>query len=180
MTPDQLLTHLITLAAANLPCSSNSTLATALKTGRSAISRALNHLENKGAIERRGSGWRRTITIAATGARTSTPRRQAPQRPPTPSPPPPPCAVCGDPVEKKSGKFPRSCAKPSCRACVHALAYGGTLEDVPWPVVTGVVPTDFAPHTLTFRPDVRRTPGLPFTRSYGVSSAYERPHRETA
>ncbi len=167
----RLLAYLTALAEGDLPCPPNAEIGVALRTGRSTIVRALDRLDDEGRIERRGVGMRRRVTIVATGARTA--RRVVPRayRAPRPAPP---CAVCGDPVVEKSGKFPRSCAKRSCRAAVRSLAYGGTIEDVPWPVVDDVDRADFTGQDHVFRPDVRRTGGLPFTRSYGVSSAYER------
>lgn len=168
--PSPILAHLTELAAAGLPCPANRDLAVALRVGRSSIVRGLDHLEDHGLIERRGSGWRRTVTIVATGARTATPRRQAPRKPPLIVPP---CAVCGDPVVMKSGKFPRSCAKPSCRASVRSLAYGGTVAAEDWPTVGDEIAADFAPHELRLRRTITRLPGLPPTRSYGVSTAYE-------
>lgn len=169
----RLLAHLTDLAALGAECSSNVDLASALRTGRSTVVRVLDLLDDEGRITRRGSGMRRRVTIVATGLTTAIRRCASPART-RPQHDAPPCAVCGDLVERKSGKYPRSCAKASCRAAIRSLAYGGTVDDVPWPVVTGEVEADFSPHVLAFRLDVRRTGGLPFSRSYGVSSAYER------
>lgn len=167
----RLLAHLTELAAADLPCPSNRDLAVALKLSRSTVVRKLDLLDDMGRIERRGKGWRRVITIVATGARTAIQRNHSP--PKVLLALAPPCAVCGDPVMKKSGKYPRSCAKPSCRAIVRSLAYGGSLDPDGWPVVGDEVAADFAPHELVLRRTITRGPGLPSTRSYGVSTAYE-------
>lgn len=169
-----LLARLTQIAEAGAPCPSNLDLAESLEVGRSKIVRELIRLEDHGMIERHGSGWRRVVVIAATGARTATQRQQPRPRPASPKVAPP-CAVCGDPVEMRSGKFPRSCSKPSCRASVRALAYGGSVDQEPWPDVTGEVVADFAPHELGLRRTIVRLTGFPPTRSYGVSTAtYER------
>lgn len=169
----RLLAHLTALAEADLQCPSNVDLAVALRTGRSTIVRALDLLDNEGRIERRGAGIRRRVTIVALGVTTA--KRRIPHdlrsRRIRASPP---CAVCGDPVVEKSGKFPRSCAKTSCRVAVRSLAYGGTIDDIPWPILTGEInEIDFSGQDLYFSPDVRRSAGLPFTRSYGISTVYE-------
>jgi hypothetical protein len=175
----KLLDYLSALAAAGTPCPSNGDIAAAIRRSRSYVARTLSILETEGAISRRGLSTHRVVTVLrgpSAGLRTgkAPPRPKAARRPPPG--PPPACVVCGGPVECRSGKYARSCDRPTCRHNVRRFAYGGDFaaDDTPWPVVTGPVAADFAPHNLAFRANIRRGAGTPMTSSYGVSTAYER------
>lgn len=163
-----LLAYLTALAQADQPCPSNDDVAAAIKKSRSYVSRTLNSLEDAGAISRRGLSTHRVVTILATGLQTA---RRAPTKSARRPAPPPRCVVCGDQVEAKSGKYPRSCARPTCRAGIRLGTHG--RDPTPWPVVTGPVPADFSPHNIAFRRTIRRDAGKPAVHGWGVSTVYE-------